>query len=367
MKSENRRDFLKTLSVAGAAAATGSLVTACTEKNEKENTSSSFISGAESKLIIPPAQGLQLSGTFLDEISHDIPHQNWGEKEWDQDFAYMKAIGIDTVIMIRSGYRKFITYPSEYLIKKHGCYMPSVDTLDMFLRLAGKHGLKFYFGLYDSGKYWDTGDLSWEIEDNKYVIDEVWKKYGHYKSFAGWYISGEISRKTKGAIDAFRTMGQQCKDVSGGLPTFISPWIDGKKAVMASSSTLSKTDVVSVQEHEREWGEIFDGIKGTVDACAFQDGQIDYDELDAFFEVNKKMADKYGMQCWTNAETLDRDMPIKFFPIKFDKLRMKLEAAARAGYNKAITFEFSHFMSPQSAYLQAGHLYDRYKEYFNIK
>lgn len=56
-------------------------------------------------------------------------------------------------------------------------------------------------------------------------------------------------------------------------------------------------------------------------------------------------------------------MPIRFLPIKFDKLRMKLEAAKRAGYDKAITFEFSHFMSPQSAYLQAGHLYDRYKEY----
>ena len=60
-------------------------------------------------------------------------------------------------------------------------------------------------------------------------------------------------------------------------------------------------------------------------------------------------------------------MPIKFLAIKFDKLRMKLEAAQRAGYDKAITFEFSHFMSPQSAYQQAGHLYDRYKEYFEIE
>ena len=56
-------------------------------------------------------------------------------------------------------------------------------------------------------------------------------------------------------------------------------------------------------------------------------------------------------------------MPIKFFPIKFDKMRLKLEAAAAAGYDKAITFEFSHFMSPQSAYLQAGHLYNRYLDY----
>ena len=101
--------------------------------------------------------------------------------------------------------------------------------------------------------------------------------------------------------------------------------------------------------------------------CAFQDGHIDYDELDLFFSINKRLADKYGMKCWTNAESFDRDMPIRFPPIKFDKLRLKLEAAKRAGYDKAITFEFSHFMSPQSAYLQAGHLYDRYKEYFEIE
>jgi hypothetical protein len=317
-------------------------------------------------LIVPREQGLRITGTFLDEISHDIPHQNWGEAEWDADFGHMKAIGIDTVILIRSGYRKFITYPSEYLMQKHGCYKPSMDLLDLFLRLATKHGMKFWFGLYDSGKYWDTNDLTWEIEDNKFVIDEVWKKYGHHKSFGGWYISTEISRKTKGAVEAFRAMGQQCKDVSGGLPTLISPWIDGKKAVMAASDQLTKADAISVEEHEREWSEIFAGISGAVDACAFQDGHIDYDELDAFFAVNKKMADKYGLECWTNAESFDRDMPIKFFPIKFDKLRLKLEAAKRANYQKAITFEFSHFMSPQSAYLQAGHLYDRYKDYFNL-
>lgn len=135
---------------------------------------------------------------------------------------------------------------------------------------------------------------------------------------------------------------------------------------MAASGNLAKADAVSVEQHEKEWGEIFDGIKDVVDACAFQDGHIDYDELDAFFAVNKKLADKYGMQCWTNAETFDRDMPIKFLPIKFDKLRLKLEAAKRAGFDKAITFEFSHFMSPQSAYLQAGHLYNRYREYFNL-
>ena len=77
----------------------------------------------------------------------------------------------------------------------------------------------------------------------------------------------------------------------------------------------------------------------------------------------RKLAERYGMECWTNIESFDRDMPIKFLPIKWEKLRLKMGLAAQAGYQNAITFEFSHFMSPQSAYLQAGHLYDRYMEY----
>ena len=353
----NRRDFIRNMAVVSGAA----IMSGC--QQPQPSTEPQHLDGKD---LIIRDNGLKITGTFLDEISHDIPHQNWGAKEWDRDFQYMKAIGIDTVIMIRSGYRKFITYPSKYLISQ-GCYMPSVDLLELFLRLADKYDMQFYFGLYDSGHYWDTGDMSMEVERNKYVIEEVWNDYGtRHKSFGGWYISTEISRNTKGAVQTFYDMGKQCKEVSGGLPTFISPWIDGKKAVEAAGSALTKENAVSVEQHEREWDEIFDGIHEVVDACAFQDGHIDYNELDAFFTVNKKLADRYGMQCWTNAESFDRDMPIKFFPIKFDKLRLKLEAAKRCGYDKAITFEFSHFMSPQSAYLQAGHLYDRYREYFGL-
>ena len=357
----DRRTFLKSAGMATAAAMAAPLASCATNQGDDKKRLA-VDESINSTLIVPRGNALPISGTFLDEISHDIPHQNWGAKAWDLDFRYMKAMGIDTVILIRSGYRKFLTYPSKYLLKK-GCYMPSVDLLELFLSLADKYGMQFRFGLYDSGRYWDTGEMSYELETNKFVIDEVWNGYGHHKSFGGWYISTEISRKTKDCIQTFHEMGRMCKEISGGLPTFISPWIDGKKAVSAASSTPKEG--VTIDKHEEEWNEIFDGIHEYVDACAFQDGHIDYDELDAFFSVNKKLADKYGMQCWTNAESFDRDMPIDFLPIKFDKLRMKLEAAARCGYDKAITFEFSHFMSPQSAYLQAGHLYDRYMEYFD--
>lgn len=309
---------------------------------------------------------LPITATFLDEISHDIPHQNWGPKEWDQDFRFMHQMGIDTVILIRSGYKKWLTYPSQVLATQEATYPVSLDLVDLFLNLAEKYQMDFYFGLYDSGIYWwEKGDYQKEVDINLRVIDEVWQWYGDRPAFKGWYICQEVSRKTGKIIELYARLGQHCKAVSGNLPTLISPYIDGKKALLSSQSGLSKTDAVSVEEHENEWNEILDGIKGAVDILAFQDGHVDYDQLADYFEINKRLADRYEMRCWTNAESFDRDMPIKFLPIKWDKLQLKLEAAGKAGLEKGLTFEFSHFMSPQSAYTQAHHLFNRYMDRIN--
>ena len=90
MKTSNRRDFLKKAALAGASAlvAPGLLAT-----EEKEVISFSSSPGGETdKFIIPKNNGLKITGTFLDEISHDIPHQNWSEREWEQDIASLLLI-----------------------------------------------------------------------------------------------------------------------------------------------------------------------------------------------------------------------------------------------------------------------------------
>ncbi len=306
---------------------------------------------------------LPITATFLDEISHDIPHQNWGAKEWDADFVHMKNMGIDTVVLIRCGYKRWLTYPSSFLLQQENAYRPPTDLVHLFLTLAEKHGMQFYFGLYDSGKYWwEEGDFQKEVEINLKVIDEVWEQYGHMSAFKGWYLSQEVSRKTGDIMTLYAQLGKHCKAISGGLPTLISPYIDGKKAILSNQSSITKAESISIQQHEKDWNEILDCIKDAVDILAFQDGHVDYHELAHYFSINKKLADRYQMQCWTNAESFDRDMPIKFLPIKWEKLLLKLEGAQKAGLEKAITFEFSHFMSPQSAYVQAHRLYDRYME-----
>ena len=129
--------------------------------------------------------------------------------------------------------------------------------------------------------------------------------------------------------------------------------MDCIKAVESSLTALKKTETVSLETHKDEWREVFSGIREAVDIVAFQDGHVDYHELPDFLHANKVLSDEFGLVCWTNAESFDRDMPIKFLPIKWEKLLLKLKAAEKAGIENAITFEFSHFMSPHAAYPQA--------------
>ncbi|MBQ9789414.1 MAG: DUF4434 domain-containing protein [Lentisphaeria bacterium] len=308
---------------------------------------------------------MRITATFLDEISHDIPHQNWGLEEWDRDFQAMKAIGIDTVVLIRCGWKRQITFPSEVLKREKSAFKPSIDLIGMFLYLAEKYGMKFFCGTYDSGNPWwhDDYQVEPEVQLMTEVNDEIWAKYGKSPAFAGWYLSQEIAGDDTHATECYRKMARHLKDMSGNLPILISPGIKGAKAYNENMEKLGKT--IDPADHEAQWDKIMKSLQGLVDIIAFQDGHVEIELLPIFLKINKKLCDKYGIDCWTNTESFDRDMPIDFFPIKWDKLRCKLEAAEEAGLSRAMTFEFSHFMSPNSCYIQAHGLYKRYQEYIN--
>ena len=94
---------------------------------------------------------LKITATFIDEITGDIPHQNWLADDWDKDFAAMKAVGIDSVTMIRCGHGRWITHPSKVLEKEVNAYTPVKDLTKLFLDLAEKHGMKFHFANYNGG------------------------------------------------------------------------------------------------------------------------------------------------------------------------------------------------------------------------
>lgn len=293
-----------------------------------------------------------ITGTFLDEITHDIPYQNWSRQEWERDFRFMKAIGIDTVILIRAGYQEKCTFQSKVLAKELPFLIVQEDLVQLFLECAEQNNMAFFFGTYDSGKYWHSGQAQKEVDINKAFTEEVWNRYGHMPAFKGWYISHEINSFDENVMEVYTQLATHLRHLQN-LPILISPYIRGRKQF---------DDAITLDQHEREWEQVFARIQGLVDICAFQDGQIAYNEIEDFFGINARLARKYGLRGWSNVESFDRDMPIKFPPIGWPKMKFKMEEARKAGVDKLITFEFSHFMSPQSIYPSAHTLFRRYCE-----
>ncbi len=292
---------------------------------------------------------LRITGTFLDEITHDIPAQNWGPEEWRREFELYTKIGLDTLIIIRAGYRNKCIYPSKVI---NGLLPVYEDIGEIFYSLADEYGLKVFFGTYDSGFHWIRRTYWKEIEINQRFLDEAFQRYGHHASFAGWYQTHETGKNDAHIIELHRHIGAHCKSLAN-LPVLISPYPQGSKQLGENAFTL--------EESFDHWDRIFAETAEVIDICAFQDGQVHYQELPSFIEGIAALGKKHGMTIWSNLESFDRDMPIKFPPADWRYLRFKLEAATKAA-EKVITFEFPHFVSPYSCYPAARNLFKRYCE-----
>jgi hypothetical protein len=229
-----------------------------------------------------------------------------------------------------------------------------LDLVDVFLTQAERCGMNFYFGIYDSGHYWHEGKPEREVELNLRFCEEAAARYAGRKAFAGWYMTHEIHEHDEAVTRLIERLARHVKSLKDG-PVLMSPYVRGRKQF--------GDNPITPQEHEAQWDTILSQLAGFVDIVAFQDGQVEFSELPTYLEINKRLARKHGLQPWSNIETFERGMPINFLPINWWNLRYKIEAAAAAQVEKLITFEFSHFLSPNSIYPSAHNLYQRYQEY----
>lgn len=304
---------------------------------------------------------LTITGTFLDEVTHDIPAHNWGHEEWEREFDTFLAAGLDTVVLIRAGWGDRLAFPSATISKRVPTLPVYADMPELFLRLADQRGLAFYFGLYDSGYYWHRHDWKTEVALNQEFAREVWDRYGSHPSFKGWYLPHETADTSVRIIDINTALAEHVRDIAD-LPVLISPYWHGRADDGEPADHRGRLPVLSMQEHAAQWDEIFARFRGLVSHCAFQDGTTYEAQLPEFLRAAREAADRHGIELWSNVETFDRDMPIHFPPIEWRKLVNKLEAA-EPYVSKAITFEFSHFLSPNSMWPSARTLFDRYQEY----
>lgn len=308
---------------------------------------------------------IAITGTFLDEITADIPGNNWSEAEWDAEFASMKEAGIKRLFMIRAGFNRTLAYPSRVIAERENTYPVYEDKIAQFLKLAGKYDMEFWPGNYV--KISNDGHYVNDLDFDKRIADEIWEHYGKKSpAFGGWYFSKEIGKNVDAVTDVFVKLARHCKEISGNKPIMLSPWLSIlPDAPRMAGGHIAEWELppMDFERFRKDWEEMFGKLAGAVDIVAFQDGLIPYPYFEEICRIMKSEGEKHGVKVWINFESFDRDMPFRFPPINWRTLRYKLETASKVGIEEGITFEYSHFMSPYSMWPSAGRLRERYLEW----
>ncbi len=102
------------------------------------------------RLDIQPAIP-RITGTFLDGIEADIPSQNWGPAEWARQFDVLAPMGMDTVTIIRVGWKELAMYDSRVM---RADVSDPEDRVALFLGEAQRTGMKLYipFSMWESAR-----------------------------------------------------------------------------------------------------------------------------------------------------------------------------------------------------------------------
>lgn len=304
-----------------------------------------------------------ITATFIDEATYSsagIAASNWGPSDWAKEFEGFVAAGIDTVVLIRGGIGSRLSHPSLAISEQLATLPVYFDMAELLLTLADEAGIAFYFGLYDSHDFWLRHDWKREVEINRPYIAEVWSRYGHHSSFAGWYLPHETHDTGMRIVDLNVALAELCKNTAD-LPTLSSPYWYGH-ARMSNGAKGAGGRLHSLDEIGTQWDEVMSSFSGVIDILAFQDGTVADTALDATLALTREIADRHGIELWSNVEAFDRDASFEFPPIDWRRLVYRLDCAARHT-TKTLTFEWSTFLSPNALTPSARNLNARYTEY----
>ena len=309
-----------------------------------------------------------LTGSFINMLIPDTGITNNGLKDWEKDFQFLKAIGMDHLFVIRTefeqgGQKLSAEDPRSTTWKEDACL------LDMVFRLADKYGMTLYLGGPVSITNLHMGDWKKEIDDTKRYYDRTIAKYADHPCFKGLYVSLEALPWHFNFFDICAEVLDYMKKNYPEKKTFMSP------------SLIAVTGNMSQRYTPDQWVDIYgryfyEKIAGKLDYCAPQDtlsipacelGVIQDNGLTEWYSKVNKLFTGCGIEHWTNIETFQRPFPGHGEPsgvyrqIDYRSLYMKLQTASPF-VKKVITYDYFSCISPNSEWGSSRRLLARYLE-----
>lgn len=264
--------------------------------------------------------------------------QQW----WDDELRAMQDVGMDTLVIQFVGVGSTYFYPSSV----PGVNGSGTDTIERVLQAADTLGIDVFLGLQLNSSGFN---LNQSLTRGAATLTELNSRYGSHTSLAGWYVPQEISDYTifyqpQLRDDLVNYMGQMSQQAhtDTGLPVMISPYFGQSPNAQAYADWWDTT-----------------GLSATgIDILAMQDGvgthRTTIAESLPVYQALEPVMQNHNVAFWANNENFNQihgwpvdGQPWAAQPVDINTFVEQIESTA-PHVDKAITFEFSHYMSPQA-------------------
>ncbi|GIP38998.1 twin-arginine translocation pathway signal protein [Paenibacillus sp. J31TS4] len=302
----------------------------------------------------------RISGTWFD-FYHCNPYegdtwnattQQFTAEDWELKLGEMAEAGMDTLVLLHVALHGQAFYPSEVIPHRWNTVCP--DPLEAVLAAADKHGQTIYVGLGFfttpiMGSLSTTGDRSSLRFD---IARELAARYGHHRSFGGWYFPVEAAIFTY-FPDHYVTYANELADFCrkvGAPKVLIAPYgtrsINGDGRFVAQLRSL-EVDYIAYQD---EIG---------VDRTTFE-------QVEATFERLREAHDRANKPLWADIEVF-RFQGRVLYPGAFDRIQRQLEIVSPY-VDKVLCYQYLGMMNKPGSPVHAGSaesvaLYEDYTAY----
>ena|GEM_PF-1739683 len=281
----------------------------------------------------------------------------------------MYSLGIDTIIYTYTEgvyYNTGAYYDSDLpeLLNVQNPHPLGFDGLDTVLKAAEARGMNVIVGtgrgrdLFTPTPGNGISAFNKAVDFATKVMNEIWQKYGHYKSFYGWYISHEPSylfSSGNGELIYVNTLIAPLRNKWPDKPVLIAP--SGTPTIVVDDMKNSQADIFAFQ----------DAV-----GPGYIPGQYTYNPenriamLDTEFKKYKTAMDKVGKHLWSDTENWQMDGPTyqNAYPALWSRVERQLDIEKKYVSQHSL-YAYTGFMSSPDSTVRIGgeKAVNQYNEY----
>jgi uncharacterized protein DUF4434 len=315
-----------------------------------------------------------IQGTFLNF------YRNLTPELWALEFQYMRAVDINTVVVVSVGHLRAdsrdssayslapdgLLYPSDWVDASE---RPTRDLLETILALADENGMAVYLGSLQTATDWTDGTEFAALRTyNQRVAREIVQRYGQHPSLRGWYFTQEIwmnwAKEYGAAYSGTSLLANWAADMKS-----IDPAKAATASVVVKEMAAGEMPGMTPADLEAATANLLQAAPIDIlmpqDGIGAGNGAPSLDELPEYFAAMRKAAQAANTSLWSAIETFTADPRLtseRFAPAPIARIQDQINRVSPyvSGY---VSWIFGDDMSPQATYypVEASELNRQYR------